>query len=65
MGPCDVFGEEEVCIDEMKLEHISVFKYLGCVVDESGIDEAEYRRKVASRMRVAGDIRRLANSRGL
>ena len=31
----------------MRLEHVSEFKYLGCVLDESGADEAECRRKVA------------------
>ena len=30
----------------------SEFKYLGCVLDESGTDEAECNRKVASRRRV-------------
>ena len=33
--------ECEVCVDEIRLEHISQFKYLGCVLDESGTDEAE------------------------
>ena len=44
-------GEEgldcEVWVDEIRLEHVSEFKYLGCVLDESGTDEAECRRKVA------------------
>ena len=30
----------EVCIDEKHLEHVSEFKYLRCVLDESGTDEA-------------------------
>ena len=30
------------------------FKYLGCVLDESGTDEADFSRKVASGRRVAG-----------
>ena len=29
------------------LEHVSEFKYLGCVLDESGTDGAECSRKVA------------------
>ena len=37
-------GEErlgcEVCVDVIRLEHVSEFKYLGCVLDESGADEA-------------------------
>ena len=40
-----MLGEEEgleceVCIDEMRLENFSESKYLGCVLDESGTDEA-------------------------
>ena len=42
-------GEEglecEVCVDGICLEYVSEFKYLGCVLDESGTDEAEYSRK--------------------
>ena len=38
-------GEErlkvEVCVGGMRLEHVSKFKYLGCVLDESGTEEAE------------------------
>ena len=58
-------GEEvmecEVCIDRVRLEHILEFKYLGCVLDESGTDadEAECSRKVA------GAIRSLVNARSL
>ena len=37
-------GEEglecEVCVDGIRLEHISEFKYLGCVFKKSGADEA-------------------------
>ena len=48
-----------VCID------VSKFKYLGCVLDESGTDEVECRRKVASGRRVAGAIRSVVNARSL
>ena len=45
-------GEEvlecEVCVDRTRLEHVSEFKYLRCVQDESGTDQAVCRRKVAS-----------------
>ena len=62
-------GEEgmecEVCVDGMRLEHASEFKYFGYVLDVSGTDEAEFRRKVASGRRVAGAIRSLLNARGL
>ena len=38
-------GEEglecEVHVDGIRLEHVSEFKYLGCVLDESGTDGAE------------------------
>ena len=42
-------GEDElecvVCMDGVRLEHVSEFKYLGCVLDELGTDEAKYSRK--------------------
>ena len=51
-------GEEglecEVCIDGICLEHVSKFKYLGCVLNEFGTDEAVCSRKVGSERRVAG-----------
>ena len=62
-------GEEglvyEVCVDGERLEHVSEFKYFGRVLDESGTDEAECRRKVASGRRVADTIRSLVKARGL
>ena len=43
-------GEEglecEVHIDRIRLEHVSEFNYLECVLDESGTDGAECSRKV-------------------
>ena len=54
-------GEErlecEVHIDGIHLEHVSEFKYLGCVLDKSGTDGAECSRKEESGRRVAGAIR--------
>ena len=47
------------------LEPVSEFKYLRCVLDESGTDGAECSRKVASGRRVAGAIRSLVNARDL
>ena len=44
---------------------MSTFKYLGCILDESGTDKKECCMKLASEMRVAGIIRSLANARGL
>ena len=63
-------GEEEleceVHVDGICLEHVSEFKYLGCVLDESGTDRAEYSMKVASGRRVGGASRRsLVNDRDL
>ena len=61
-------GEGLVCevhVDGIRLEHVSEFKYLGCVSDESGTDGAECSRKVASGRRVAGPIRSLVNTRDL
>ena len=34
------------------MQHVLKFKYLGCVLDESGTDEAECRRKVESGRRM-------------
>ena len=58
-------GWSEVCVDEISWEYVSEFKYLGCVLNESGTDEAECSRKVASGRRVAGAIRSLVNARNL
>ena len=59
-------GEErlkcEVCVDGIRLENVLEFKYLGCVLDESGTDEAECSSKVASGRRAAGTIRSLVNA---
>ena len=49
----------------MRLEHVPGFKYLGCVLDEFGTDEAKCRRKVVSGRRVTGAIRSLVNTNGL
>ena len=57
--------EYEVCVDGIRLGHVSEFKYLGCVLDESGTDEAECSRKGASGRRIAGAIRSLINARSL
>ena len=45
----------------MRLEHVSEFKYLRCVLDESGTDETVCSRKVVSGRRIEGDIRSLVN----
>ena len=57
--------ECEVHVDGICLEHVSEFKYLGCVLDESGTDGAECSTKVASGRRVADAIRSLINARDL
>ena len=57
--------EWEVCVNGIRLEHASEFKYLGCVLDESGTDEAECSRKLVSGRRVAGTIMSLVNARSL
>ena len=49
----------------IRLEHVSEFKYLGYVLDESGTDGAKCNRKMASGRRVAGAIRSLVNTRNL
>ena len=40
--------ECEVHVDGIHLEHVSEFKYLGCVLEESGTDGAECSRRVAA-----------------
>ena len=59
-------GEEglecQVHVDVIRLEHVSQFKYLRCVLDESDTDAAEFSRKVASGRRVVGAIRSLDNA---
>ena len=32
--------ECEICADRIRLEHVSEFKYLGCVLEESDTNEA-------------------------
>ena len=51
--------------DWMQCEHLSRFKYLCCVLGESGTDNADCRREVASEREVGGTIRSLINARGL
>ena len=55
--------ECEVHVDGIRLEHVSEFKYLGCVLDKSGTDEAECSRKVTSAVSCA--IGSLVNARDL
>ena len=55
--------ECEVCVAGIRLEHVSKFKYLGCILDESSTDEAECSRKVASGKRVAGVLRSQVSAR--
>ena len=57
--------KSEVDVDGIRLEHVSEFKYLGCLLDEAGTDGAECSWKVASKRRVAGDIRPLISNRDL
>ena len=57
--------EYEIHVDGMCLEHVSEFKYLGCVLDKSGTDSTECSRKIAGGRRVAGAITSLINARDL
>ena len=52
-------------VEGFRLEHVSEFKYLGCVLDKLGTDGAECSRKVVSGRRVVGDIRSLVSARDL
>ena len=62
-------GEEglkyKVHVDGVCLKHVSEFKYLGCVLDNSGTDGVECNRKVTSGRRVASAIGSLVNARDL
>ena len=49
----------------VRLDHVSKFKYLGCILNESGADEAVCRRKVTSGKKVTDDFRFLVNARDL
>ena len=53
--------ERELWEDGIHLENVLEFKCLGCFLKESGTDEAECSRKVASGRRVAVAIRSLIN----
>ena len=57
--------ECKVHVDGIRLEGVSEFKYLGCVLDELVTDGAECSRKVKCGRRVAGTIRSLVNYRDL
>ena len=49
--------ECEVRVDGIRLEHVSEFKYLKRVLDESATDGAECSRKLASGRRVTGAVK--------
>ena len=57
--------ENEFYVDGIRLEHVLVFKYLGCVLEESSTEGAECSRKVARGRMVSGAIRSLVNARDL
>ena len=50
----------EVHVDGIHFEHVSEFKYLGCILDRSGTDGAGCSRKLGSGRKVAVAIRSLA-----
>src|SRR5678816_2501081 len=56
----------EVMLDDELLEQVSEFKYLGYMLDEKGMDDAECSRKVVNDRKVAGAINKsLVNVKGL
>ena len=57
--------ECEVWVYGIRCDHFSEFRYLGFVLDESGIDEPDCSRKVASGRRVAVAIRSVVNPTSL
>ena len=71
-GKSDVMvlnGEEglkcEVHVDGIRLEHVSEFKYLGCVLDKSSANGAKCSSKGSNGKRIEGPIRILVNARDL
>ena len=44
--------ECEIRVNGMQLKHMSEFKYLGCILEESGTDQADCRRESVSRRMV-------------
>ena len=57
--------ECKVHVYGIRLEQVPEFKYLGCVLDESGADGSECSRKVASGSCMAGAIRLIVNAMDL
>ena len=57
--------ECEIHVARTKLEQVTEFKYLGCVLNESDKNDAEHRGNVASWRKVASAIRYLVNARNL
>ena len=57
--------ECKVHVDEVRLEHVSEYKYLGCVLDKAGTDGAERSMMVIIGRRVTGAIRSVINARDL
>ena len=51
--------EYEISVEGTQLEKVSEFKYLRCVLEESGTYVAECRRRVVSGRKVASSIRSL------
>ena len=58
----EVYIRRGLKVSEIRLEHVSEFKYLRFVLEESGTDGTECSRKMASGRRVAGTIRSLINA---
>jgi hypothetical protein len=52
-------------VDGVQLEQVPVFKYLGYMIENKGIDDVECDRKVSNGRRVAGAIKTLANTKNL
>ena len=63
-----MLGEEErlgceICVDGVRLEKVSEFKYLTCILNELGATDAVYRRNLASERKFVGGTRSLVNAR--
>ena len=61
-------GENVQChveVDNVQLEQVSEFKYLGYMIEKKGKDDVECSRKVSNGRRVAGAIKSLVNAKNL
>ena len=55
----------QIILDCKQLEQVTEFKYLGYMLNEKGMNDTEYGKKVTSGKKVAGAIKPLVNAKRL